>query len=129
MLSMAARQRNVVCWLPPGTVRACCFACALQTGIFFAVLPGTILGFTNLLLITAHHGLNGLSPAWIQAHGHSQVLSWIGGFVLGIGFYSQPLIRANRCRLPIVCWALWATGCFSSPSYSTCSASFWAWPG
>lgn len=82
----------------------------IATGIFFMVLPGTILGFTNLLLISAHHGLNGLSPAWIQAHGHSQVFGWIGSFVLGIGFYSQPPTRANRGRLPIVCWALWATG-------------------
>jgi uncharacterized protein involved in response to NO len=82
----------------------------IGTGIFFMVLPGTILGFTNLLLITAHHGLNGLSPAWIQAHGHSQVFGWIGSFVLGIGFYSQPQTRANRGRLPMVCWGLWATG-------------------
>ncbi len=82
----------------------------IATGIFFMVLPGTILGFTNLLLITAHHGLNGLSPAWIQAHGHSQVFGWIGSFVLGIGFYSQPQTRANRGRLPITCWMLWTTG-------------------
>lgn len=82
----------------------------IVTGIFFMVLPGTILGFSNLLLITAHHGLNGLSPAWIQAHGHSQVFGWIGSFVLGIGFYSQPLTRANRGRLPVVCWGFWATG-------------------
>lgn len=82
----------------------------IATGIFFMVLPGTILGFTNLLLISAHHGLNGLSPAWIQAHGHSQVFGWIGSFVLGIGFYSQPHTRANRGRLPITCWSLWTTG-------------------
>ena len=82
----------------------------IGTGIFFMVLPGTILGFTNLLLISAHHGLNGLSPAWIQAHGHSQVFGWIGSFVLGIGFYSQPRTRANRGRLPIVCWGVWSAG-------------------
>ncbi len=82
----------------------------IATGIFFMVLPGTILGFTNLLLISAHHGFNGLSPAWIQAHGHSQVFGWIGSFVLGIGFYSQPHTRANSGRLPITCWGLWATG-------------------
>lgn len=82
----------------------------IATGIFFMVLPGTVLGFTNLLLISAHHGFQGLSPAWIQAHGHSQVFGWIGSFVLGIGFYSQPHTRANRGRLPLVCWGLWATG-------------------
>lgn len=82
----------------------------IATGLFFLVLPGTILGFTNLLVITAHHGLSGLSPAWIQAHGHSQVFGWIGSFVLGIGFYSQPQTRANRGRLPVICWALWTIG-------------------
>ncbi|HVU47522.1 MAG TPA: hypothetical protein VHD85_15425 [Terracidiphilus sp.] len=82
----------------------------IATGIFFMVLPGTILGFTNLLVIAANHGLNGLSPAWIQAHGHSQVFGWIGSFVLGIGFYSQPHTRANRGRLPITCWTMWTAG-------------------
>jgi uncharacterized protein involved in response to NO len=80
------------------------------TGIFFMVLPGTVLGFSNLLAISAHHGLGALSAAWIQAHGAAQVFGWIGSFVLGIGFYSQPLTRANRGRLPVVCWALWTTG-------------------
>lgn len=82
----------------------------IATGIFFMVLPGTILGFTNLLHISVHHGLQGLSPAWIQAHGHSQVFGWIGSFVLGIGFYSQPRTRANSGRLPLACWSLWAAG-------------------
>lgn len=82
----------------------------IVTGVFFMVLPGTILGFTNLLLISAHHGFHGLSPAWIQAHGHSQVFGWIGSFVLGIGFYSQPHTRANKGHLPIVCWSLWSSG-------------------
>lgn len=82
----------------------------IALGIFFMVLPGTILGVTNLLLISAHHGFHGLSPAWIQAHGHSQVFGWIGSFVLGIGFYSQPRTRANSGKLPITCWSLWAAG-------------------
>ena len=82
----------------------------IATGIFFMVLPGTILGFTSLVLISAHHGLQGVSPAWIQAHGHSQVFGWIGSFVLGIGFYSQPRTRANSGGLPIACWGLWTTG-------------------
>ncbi|MGB6158607.1 MAG: NnrS family protein [Acidobacteriaceae bacterium] len=82
----------------------------IATGIFFMVLPGTILGFSSLLLISAHHGLQGISPAWIQAHGHSQVFGWIGSFVLGIGFYSQPRTRANQGRLPVTCWGLWAAG-------------------
>lgn len=82
----------------------------IATGMFFMVLPGTILGVANLLMISAHHGFQGLSPAWIQAHGHSQVFGWIGSFVLGIGFYSQPRTRANSGRLPIYCWLFWTLG-------------------
>lgn len=82
----------------------------IGTGIFFMVLPGTVLGFTNLLAISAHHGLGSLSAAWIQAHGHSQVFGWIASFVLGIGFYSQPRTRANQGRLPLLCWSLWTAG-------------------
>lgn len=82
----------------------------MLTGIFFMVLPGTLLGFTNLLQISASHGLSGLAAAWIQAHGHAQVFGWIGSFVLGIGFYSQPETPANRGRLPLLCWGLWTAG-------------------
>lgn len=82
----------------------------IALGIFFMVLPGTILGVSNLVMISAHHGFHGLSPAWIQAHGHSQVFGWIGSFVLGIGFYSQPRTRANSGKLPMACWTLWAAG-------------------
>ncbi|MGB9028801.1 MAG: hypothetical protein WCC27_01675 [Acidobacteriaceae bacterium] len=96
----------------------------IATGIFFMVLPGTLLGFTNLLLIGAHHGLQGISPAWIQAHGHSQVFGWIGSFVLGIGFYSQPRRRANSGSLPITCWSLWTTGLLL---HWLAGACLWQW--
>ncbi len=86
------------------------FRCWIVTGLFFMVLPGTILGFSNLLAISAHHGLSGLSAAWIQAHGFSQIFGWIGTFVLGIGFYSQPHTRISRSRLPWVCWMFWTVG-------------------
>lgn len=33
----------------------------IVTGLFFMVLPGTILGFTKLLLTSAHHGFAGLA--------------------------------------------------------------------
>ena len=96
----------------------------MLTGIFFMVLPGTLLGFTNLLQISASHGLSGLSAAWIQAHGHAQVFGWIGSFVLGIGFYSQPETRANRGRMPLICWGLWTAGL----SFHWVSRAFqWHW--
>ncbi len=77
----------------------------IVAGLFFMALPGTLLGFSNLLAISAHHGLGALPAAWIQGHGHAQVFGWIGSFVLGIGFYSQPSHGRSVLRIPLACFA------------------------
>lgn len=82
----------------------------IATGIFFMALPGTLLGFSNLMAISAHHGVGGLPPAWMEGHGHAQVFGWIGSFILGIGFYSQPARGRSVIRIPLSCLALWTTG-------------------
>ncbi|MGA9062614.1 MAG: hypothetical protein WB341_13220 [Terracidiphilus sp.] len=82
----------------------------ILAGLFFLALPGTLLGFSNLMAIAAHHGLGSLPAAWIQGHGHAQVFGWIGSFVLGIGFYSQPARGRSVLRIPIACFALWISG-------------------
>ena len=83
----------------------------IATGLFFMALPGTLLGFSNLMAIATHHGLGTLSPAWIQGHGHAQVFGWIGSFILGIGFYSQPALKDRSVlRLPLACFLLWTVG-------------------
>jgi len=52
-------------------------------------------------------------PAWLQAHGHAQIVGWIGTFSLGIGFYSLskmgklPLFAVSRGW---TCFSLWTTG-------------------
>ncbi len=79
-------------------------------GLFFMALPGTVLGFSNLLAISTHHGLGNLPAAWIQGHGHAQVFGWIGSFVLGIGFYSQPARGCSVLRVPLTSFALWTSG-------------------
>jgi hypothetical protein len=73
-------------------------------------LPGTVLGFSNLLAISTHHGLGSLPAAWIQGHGHAQVFGWIGSFILGIGFYSQPSHGRSILRISLACFALWTSG-------------------
>ncbi len=77
------------------------------SGLFYMALPGTVLGFSNLLAISTHHGLGSLPAAWIQGHGHAQVFGWIGSFILGIGFYSQPAHGRSVLKLPLTCFALW----------------------
>ena len=80
------------------------------SGLFFMVLLGTLLGFSNLVAISQHHGLSALSPAWLQGHGHAQMFGWIGSFILGIGFYSQPARGNSVLRIPLTCFVLWTSG-------------------
>ena len=68
------------------------------------------LGFSNLMAISAHHGLGTLPAAWMEGHGHAQMFGWIGSFILGIGFYSQPAHGRSVIRLPLSCFILWASG-------------------
>ena len=82
----------------------------IATGLFYMALPGTLLGFSNLLAISTHHGLGHLPAAWLQGHGHAQVFGWIGSFILGIGFYSQPARGRSVLRIPLTCFALWSSG-------------------
>lgn len=82
----------------------------IVAGLFFMALPGTLLGFSNLLAISAHHGSAFLPAAWMEGHGHAQVFGWIGSFILGIGFYSQPTRGRNVLRVPLACFALWTSG-------------------
>lgn len=82
----------------------------IVSGLIFMALPGTLLGFSNLMAIAAHHGLGTIPAAWIQGHGHAQVFGWIGSFILGIGFYSQPAHGRSVVRLPLACYLLWMIG-------------------
>ncbi len=82
----------------------------IVSGLFFMALPGTLLGFSNLMAISAHHGLGALPAAWMEGHGHAQMFGWIGSFILGIGFYSQPTQGRAVLRLPLPCYILWTSG-------------------
>jgi hypothetical protein len=82
-------------------------------GLFFMLVPGTLLGVWNLFQVSALQGVGMVSPAWLQAHGHAQIFGWVGSFILGIGFYSIPKLRAgSRPALGAAwtCWVLWTVG-------------------
>lgn len=82
----------------------------IVSGLFFMAMPGTLLGFSNLMAISAHHGLGSMPAAWMEGHGHAQVFGWIGSFILGIGFYSQPAHGRSVVRTPLTTFSLWTVG-------------------
>jgi uncharacterized protein involved in response to NO len=97
----------------------------VSAGLVFMVVPGTLIGFWNLMSISNAHSADAAQTAWAQAHGHAQVFGWIGSFILGIGFYS--ILKLRRLpRFPIstgwACWLFWISGVL------TCwSIGFWQW--
>jgi hypothetical protein len=82
----------------------------ILSGLFFMALPGTLLGFSNLMAISTSHGLGSLPAAWMEGHGHAQMFGWIGSFILGIGFYSQPARGRSDLRIPLACYLFWTSG-------------------
>lgn len=86
----------------------------IVSGLLFMLLPGTFLGVWNLIAISGRRAAESVSPAWIQAHGHAQVLGWIGSFILGIGYYSIPKLRRGTqpfaLRFAWLTAALWMSG-------------------
>jgi hypothetical protein len=79
----------------------------IVTGLVFMLLPGTLAGVWNLVSISDRHGLESLSPAWLQAHGHAQIFGWIATFILGIGFHSVKKAPVERAW---TAYALWTAG-------------------
>jgi len=88
-------------------------AAYVVTGLFFMILPGTVLGVWNLVGISSQQRMSAVSTAWIQAHGHAQFFGWFGTFVIGISLYAFPKFRRSVCRsIPIawLMWGMWSAG-------------------
>lgn len=85
----------------------------LVVGLFFMLIPGTLIGVWNLLGISQEQSTSAASAAWIEGHGHAQLFGWITTFILGIGYYSLPHSRKLVGAGFADGWtilALWAAG-------------------
>jgi uncharacterized protein involved in response to NO len=84
----------------------------VSTGLLFMLFPGTFCGVWNLLQISGRANVAAIAPAWIQAHGHAQVFGWVGSFIMGIGLFSIPQLRAGATAFgrAWACWAMWTAG-------------------
>lgn len=85
----------------------------LATGIFFMLIPGTLIGVLNLIQIGNLKDARAATTIWIQAHGHAQLFGWLGTFIMGIGYYSVPNLR--KISSPgfyegWICLVFWALG-------------------
>ncbi|MFN8657437.1 MAG: NnrS family protein [Candidatus Obscuribacterales bacterium] len=82
-------------------------------GMFFMLVPGTLIGVFNLLTISGQHSSAAAAAGWIDAHGHAQLFGWVSTFVLGIGYYNLPNLRKTADDRFVLGWViliLWAAG-------------------
>ncbi|MBI3693677.1 MAG: NnrS family protein [Acidobacteria bacterium] len=97
----------------------------IGVGLFFLVLPGTLIGVWNLLRISASQSTGDASASWVQAHGHGQLFGWVATFIIGISLYTVPKFRGAAVRSLAVgwlMWALWTTGVLAR-----WAAGLWQW--
>jgi uncharacterized protein involved in response to NO len=97
----------------------------ILVGLFFMLIPGTLVGVLNLFSISSQRSAAAASSAWIDAHGHAQLFGWIGTFILGIGYYNLPNLRKTadaHFQIGWVILALWTMGVFVH-----WSSGLWQW--
>jgi hypothetical protein len=107
----SALQRSVTAWI--------------AAGLFFMLLPGTLLGAWNLIAISGRHSAADIDPSWIQAHGHAQIFGWIGSFILGIGFYSLSKMGKLERIAVSRSWLSW--GCWIAGVSLRWTTNLWQW--
>lgn len=97
----------------------------VAVGLFFLVLPGTLIGVWNLIRISSSRAPDAAAAVWIQAHGHGQLFGWVGTFILGISLYAVPKFRGGyvrSLRLGWWMWILWTAG-----TATRWAATLWQW--
>lgn len=91
------------------------------------LLPGTFLGFGNLVAISLARGAGNLSPAWLQAHGQALLFGWIGSFILGIGFYSLTKMQSTLTFPVAAGWLSWSVWTLGAALRWIAGISAWHW--
>ena len=96
----------------------------IAAGLFFMVVPGTLLGVWNLIRISSARAA--VAPAgFIQAHGHAQFFGWLGSFVIGICLYAVPKFRGGSLRSLRVGWTMWVL--WTLAVVARWAVGIWSW--
>ncbi len=80
----------------------------LKASLLVAITVGWLLGMLELLAIASRgafaRGL--ISPALFQVHGQSQIIGWVGLFIVGISYQVIPRQRRVAIHAPTVAWTV-----------------------
>lgn len=99
-MAAAARQRDA-------------YPLPLATSFALALLVGFPLGMLVVLALVFGSTLGGRWAPLVQAHGHVQVVGWVGLFIMGIAYHVVPRFKATPLRFPglaVPAYALLASG-------------------
>jgi hypothetical protein len=72
----------------------------LKTAVIFVLTVGCTWGAFVLLGYGFENQLGGINRAFVEAHGHSQILGWTGLFIIGIAYVIIPRFRATTIHSP-----------------------------
>lgn len=85
----------------------------LKASLLVAITIGWLLGAIELSAITFHGAIQSLasrliSPALFQVHGQSQIVGWVGLFIMGISYQVIPRQRRVAIHAPVTAYAVLA---------------------
>ncbi len=85
----------------------------LKASLLVAITIGWLLGAIELVAITFHGAFQALatrliSPALFQVHGQSQIIGWVGLFIMGISYQVIPRQRRVAIHTPVLAYVVLA---------------------
>ncbi|HEU0168631.1 MAG TPA: NnrS family protein [Chloroflexota bacterium] len=85
----------------------------LKASLLVAITVGWVLGMLELAAITFTGAWRGvavhlISPALFQVHGQSQLVGWVGLFIMGIAYQVIPRQRRVAIHTPVLAWVVLA---------------------
>src|SRR3990172_2320177 len=76
----------------------------LYAAIAIALTVGCTLGAANLTMIAGRRSFDFADLWWytaqVQAHGHAQILGWVGLFIMGVTYHTLPHLKAIPLYAP-----------------------------
>ncbi len=83
----------------------------LKASLLVAITIGWLLGAIELTAITFHSAFQSLasrliSPALFQVHGQSQIIGWVGLFIMGISYQVIPRQRRVAIHTPVLAYVV-----------------------
>jgi len=116
---------------PPRPTLATIYRPFFLTAMALALTAGAGLGVLLLLRIGAAGSFTGVPIHDINAHGHAQIMGWVGLFIMGFAYQAFPRMWQVPLPLPRLAIVVWVTMLATIVARMSCLRAHdapWAWP-